>query len=502
MHRRIVRFVALVVSALAVAAVAFAARGPLSRSAVSAAIELATGYRVAFESLDLRADGATARRVTVARGGDRLLEAERVGVRYRLRDLFPGGTRRFGFEAIALDRPRVTLVRRADGSFASLGPLGVPVLQAPVAAGAVTLVPLRFTVTLDDGRIELDDRFRRLPEARRLVIGAIRGTLSVDSASRSTYHLRGDLGADPRQTLALDGRFGDAFALHRLRGDRLDLVPLLNYVVDTSAARFERATGRHADLRLYGFSRTPGAPITYHLAGSIELAGGRMRVPGLVPSATALRGRIDLFDGGLAAPSLAGRIADVPVRLAGGLLDWGHPAFRLGIDARTAALERLRGLFAFSRDLPLTGAASLSTLLEGPVASPLVAMRVAAPRVEYRLFHGTALGARAFYYDGGVDLIGLHAVAGGATLGVDGTIALGTVAFSRLAVSAARSTEGLPYAAEFAPGMTARAVAIVAGRGLELHARGTLDGDGGGVTAEEAFARGTRGLCHIGLIAL
>jgi len=500
-QRRGVGFVGSLAVLAAFVALFTALAGPLSRALVAGTIDLATGYRVAFDSLDLRGDRATATGVTLARGGEVLLQADRIAVRYRLRDLFPGGTQRYGLQSVALDRPRITLVRHADGSFNLSTRSAGPVPQAPVGAGAVTLVPLHFAATIRNGRISLDDRFRVLPQSRRFVIAALAGSVAIDTGAQSAYHLRGFL-ADPSQPVALDGRFDAGFALHRLRGKALALAPEINYFIDGFDARFERATARRADVRLYGFAPRPGGPIAYHLGGAVELVEGTMHVPGLKPLARGMTGRIDLFDGGLAAPALKARLGQLDVRIAGGLLDWRHLEFRLGLAAPRTTLEAVRRLFAFSHDVPLRGRARLTTLLEGPVGVPLVATHVTAAAFAFDVFAATALDARAIYYRNAVDVVGLRATYGGLATTANGAIDLGTPARSQLVVSVAGSSAAVPYLAEFATGTAVHATALVRGPDLRLDARGIVEGRGGGAALAGRFAVDARGDGELGPFAL
>src|SRR5665213_1786877 len=81
--------IALLVLALG-AGLAVVFRAPLLRAAVAAVLDVATGYRVAFTSLDLGWDAAVAEGVTVRRGPDPFVSIRRVTVHYTLRDLFPG----------------------------------------------------------------------------------------------------------------------------------------------------------------------------------------------------------------------------------------------------------------------------------------------------------------------------------------------------------------------------------------------------------------------------
>ncbi len=475
-----------------VATAAFA--GPLSRALVAALLDAATGDRVAFDTLDLRGDRAVATGITLVRGGATLLTVRRVSVRYHLRDLLPGAARQYGLEAIDVEGPRVTLVRRADGSFDVASLAAAPGSGPATPAQPVVHVPLRFAARVRDGSLRVEDRYRVLPESRRLEFDGLEGTLAYDSAGVTLYRLHSDVARDRQAKIDLSGRIDvpRGFAEHRIQAKSLDIVPFVNYFINSTTARFHRGFAKRLDLRAYGFA-APGGALAYHVAGSLELASGSMRIPGLVPNATEMTGRVDLFDGGFAAPALAARLDGIPARVAGGLYDWKDLQFRLGIALADAPLDRVRTLFAFSRNLPVVGAARLGTLLEGPVGLPLIATRLDAPALAYGRFPLSDLGARAIFYDGALDVVGLGARYGGLDVAAGGTIRVGAVTRSQLVVDVTGPAARVPYLAEVAPFARVEAIGLLAGPGLRLDARGTIAGAGGGAVLDGVFREDARG---------
>jgi hypothetical protein len=107
----------LFVCVASILALAWIFRAPLGRSALAAVADVATGGRVSFDTVALGRREATFGGLRFAYRGVPVLAARGVRVRYRLRDLLPGGTRRYGLEAIDVDDAEVVLARRADGSF-------------------------------------------------------------------------------------------------------------------------------------------------------------------------------------------------------------------------------------------------------------------------------------------------------------------------------------------------------------------------------------------------
>jgi hypothetical protein len=476
-----------VLAVLVILLVAF--RAPLARGAVCAVLDLVSGDRVAMDGLTVSPTTLGVAGLAVERDGAPLLAARRVDVRYDLRRLLFGGGPRYGLSAVTLVRPRLTVIRHADGSFnLPVGPAASPGSNAGTSdAQRSAAPPLAFTLTVRGASVVLDDPFRALAPARSLSADGIDADAAIDSAAGSRYRGRGRLGGDPRQAFGFAGRVGpNGFALHRVRAARIVLAPIVDYFVNAPSAEILAGDARDLDVTAYAFPGERGAPV-YHVAGSARIAGGAMRVPGLAVSADAMNGRLDVYDGGLAAPQLDAELGGIPVRLAGGLFGWHEPAFRLGILAR-ADLGRVRELFRFSRRLPLAGIVAVSTLLEGSVGAPLVATRVAAARVTYGRFPVDEAGGRALYYASGVDVVGAHGTYGGIGVAVDGSIALGGPdVLTRLVVAARGPAAAVPYLAQIAPGATIGANALLAGTGLRFDARGFADGSGGGVTLAAPF---------------
>jgi autotransporter translocation and assembly factor TamB len=466
---------------------AFWLRAPLARAAVAVLIDLATGYRVAFDSLDVGSDRAVVRGLHVTRGADPVLDAERVDVRYDPRGLVPGASPRFGLQSLLLVRPWLRVVRHADGSF-NIGTAGA---ATPAAAGAASggEAPWRFAARMRAGRVTVLDPGRALPDARVLLFTHLDAELRFDSSARTTYRLTGEVAADPAQRFRATGRIeSSGYAVHRLRAGALAVAPLADYFINTPSARIERGRIRELDLRAYAFPPEGGATGGYHVSGSGELVGGAMAIPGLLPAAREMRGRIDLTDDGIVAPELRAQLGPLDVRLAGGVYDWRAPALRLGIAAQPAELGAVRGLFNFSRNLPVAGAVRLSALVEGPAGDPLVATRLTATGVSYDGFPIARVAARTLYYDGAVDVVNARGAYGDLDVRSAGAIALGDAVHTRLFVDVRGPASQVPYAAQVAPGARLRAAAVLEGDGLRFDARGVANGEGAGTHVAGLFA--------------
>ncbi|MDP9107005.1 MAG: hypothetical protein M3N49_13875, partial [Candidatus Eremiobacteraeota bacterium] len=111
--RRVV-VVAATVAVLLVVLVA--ARHVIARNVLQTVLSSATGYDVRIGSQALGTNHAALFDVHVVKNGDPVLDADRVDVDYALRDIFPGGQHHFGFAAIAIQHPVLTITRHADGT--------------------------------------------------------------------------------------------------------------------------------------------------------------------------------------------------------------------------------------------------------------------------------------------------------------------------------------------------------------------------------------------------
>lgn len=481
-QRRRVRF-GFVLAAVVAALLLLLFRGPLWRGLIAGALDLATGDSVAFDGVELHGDRAVVSGLSVKRGADPLLDADRVEVRYQWRDLLPGGTRRYGLVSLDLQRPRLTFVRHADWSTnIALG--GGPGGGGPGAAQT----PLQFEATLEDGSIAVLDQTRRDPRTRQLSLDGIGGRAMVDTANRTSYRLRayvdGDQALGVRLAGVVDARRG--YALHHLQAALVPLPKLLNYLINVPSARVLAGTARDVDLRAYALGFAPGESPAYHLGGTAQIEGGTMTIPSLQRTARGMTGRVDLYDDGVAARQLDAVLAGIPLRLSGAIYDWSSPAFRLGV-AGTGPLHTLRTLFRFSRALPLEGDLTVGTLVEGKVGSPMVLTRVASPHADYAGYPVDGLSGNVVYDASRVDLVATRGRYGPIDVAVDGSLNLGDVTRSRLFVEARGPAAQVPYAAQIAPQAALHASGILTGDDLKIDGRGSLDGAGGGTSLAGLF---------------
>ena len=486
MSRRPARFAIAFVAVVALGLL-FAFRAPLVRACAAAAIDGATGYQVAFDDLLVSNGRISVRGLHVQRSGEPVLDADAADARVSARQLVFGGAHRYGLESIALERPHLYLIRHQDGGFnlpAGSATSGPPAGTGESAGGT----PLAFALTLHDGSLTIVDPNRVLRIARRIDFGAIEGSALVDSAARTSYRLRATLANRPSQPLEVRGRIdASGFAIHRMRGAVVSIVPVADYFINTPSAEMADGIVRNLDLRLFTFGARPDGSPDYHVVGTGQLEDGTMHLPDILVPATRMRGRVDLYDDGLVAPKLRARLGALDLLIGGGLYDRLGPQFRLGMVAARAPLRDVRRLFQVSRNLPLDGTARVSTFVESAVGSPLVVIRADAPHLAYDGFPVSAVSGRAVYYRSALAIAGVRGSYGGIATSVEGAVAFGDVVHTQLVVDAGVPAARIPYAAQIAPEARLHATALLAGDALKIDARGVVDGAGAGTTLSGVF---------------
>ena len=459
-------------------AVVFALRAPLLRATASAAIAVATGTGVSFGKLAIDADSIDARDVHVTRGSGLVADVPHLRVRYDLHEaIFGGGAHRYGLIAVTLEHPSIQLIRGKDGSF-DVGQSKTPAAAPSAAASAPpdSSPPLLATIDVDDAKLALHDPGRYLAGSRDVYLAQIGVHAKFDTKATSAYTVVARVPGDAPARMSAMGRFdASGFAVHRVRANAVAILPFVDYFINTSSAQIFAGTLYDGDVRFYSFGHDT------HVAGSARVSDGAMSVPGLLPAASKMNGRIDFYDNGISTTLLHATLGPLAARIEGGLygFDATSPSFRLGIAVTNGSLQDARKLFSFSRTLPIAGDARIETFLEGFAPKPIVITRVEAARASYGPYPLSAFASRALLYDSVVDVADTHARYDGLDVSAGGTIAIGDVAHIDLLAAIDGPASRVPYAAQLAPGAHLHAVARLAGDDLKLDARGELSGAGG-----------------------
>lgn len=445
------------------------ARHAIVRTVLEAALSGATGYDVRFDDQRLGWSHVAFLGVHVVKNGDPILDAERVDVEYALRDIFPGGAHRYGFAAIAIQKPVLTITRHADGSITFTRPGGTS--AAPPAATKQAATPLFFTLRIRDGVLRLIDTAPLQPDLANQTVDNVAVDASVKSDARTTARLDGVLlgrrtqgGAVARYPLGvrtvIDVQRG--IALTRLQARRLPLRGALGFFIHSKAVRFDDGVLDNIAATYYGLVSKAGGDFDYRAGGGFQLLGGRIAVGALAKPIRDLDGTFVLADTTLATAALNGTAAGVPLHGRGALYDlFGVPRFRIAL-AADADARALKTLFAFSANRPVTGTAHLETLLAAQLADPLIRTWIRGSRVAYDRYPVDALDGLVDYYHGAVTIAGVHARYGRALVDVGGHIDFTDRGNDfGFVLSAHGAGADLPYADAFAPDATIDATALI-----------------------------------------
>ena len=501
--RRVV-VVAATVAVLLV--VLFAARHLIARSILQTVISGATGYDVRIGSQALGANHAALFDVHVAKNGDPVLDAQRVDVDYALRDIFPGGQHRFGFAAIAIQRPVLTITRHADGTLTFNRTGGTS--GAPPTATRKAAAPYYFTARVRDGVIRLIDVAPLQPDLAVQTIENVSIDASVKSDARTTARVDGVLlgrrapGAPVTrypltERTVIDVQRG--IALNRITARELPLRGALGYFIHAKALRFDDGVLDDVDAQYFALAPKPETDFVYRLGGHADLHGGRIAVGALAREVRDLDARLVITDDMLATKSIDATLAGVPVHGRGAIYDlFGTPSARIALVANDD-LRRLRTVFAFSAGMPLSGGARLQTLLESKLSQPLIHTWLGAGRIAYDRYPIDGANGYVDYYDNAVTMDAIRARYGVADLLVGGRALFADAGNDFAFVLNARGPgASIPYADVLAPDSGVIATAMIEAPPNEgFRARGTIAAHGA-TTGSGTFAVDPHGVGEFG----
>ncbi|MBV8354607.1 MAG: hypothetical protein JO101_04745, partial [Candidatus Eremiobacteraeota bacterium] len=499
------RIVALVAAGLAVLVVlGIFARNALLARTLETTVRLATGYGLAIGRAQFGSHHATLFDVHVSRGPDPVLDARRVDLDYALRDLFPGGERRYGFVGVAIRSPHLWLVRHKDGSFNVVGPGGQSNVPAQTR-GAVK--PYFFTARISDGTLDLIDRAPYDPSAQRVTFAHLNGEASVKTTERTRYRLDGallDNGVSYPWSIRATIDVPRGYAIHHIRARAFPIRALTNYLMHTDEVRVTRGTLHRLDASFYTLALTAAVdkPVVYHLSGSAALDAVALRARILTKPVEDLRGRLDFADDLVATDRLYGRIGSTQFQAAGGIFDFANARFRLAVNARDD-LHALAGHFSFSQGQPLGGNATVSALVEGLIDNPLIYVKLRARAMHYQAIPIDAF-AGTIGINNDVILVGdAKASLGARSARISGRfVTSGRDLDSLLAFDGSGPGGTVPYLDRLAPLAGTELVATLRGTGGQFDASGLVHAAGGGASVDGTFAIARNGVGTFGPISI
>ncbi len=447
--------------------VLIAARHLIVRAVLETTLSVATGYSVRIGSQTLGTHHGVLFDVHVAKNGDPVLDAQRVDVEYALRDIFPGGAHRFGFAAISIQKPVLTITRHADGTLTFNRVGGTSAAAPPPTRKAAA--PYYFTARVRDGVVRLVDEAPLQTDLANQTIENVSIDASVKSDARTTARLDGVLvgrraaGAPvTRYPLALrsiiDVQRG--IGLNTITARELPLRGVLGFLVHSKSIRFDDGVLSGVDARVFALA-PQGDDFRYRLGGHADLRDGRLAVSALAHEVRNLDASFVIADDMFSSTALHATLGGIPVRGRGALYGlFGTPSLWLGFTA-DADLHVMRSLFGFTAKLPLSGRAHFETLLESSISQPLIHTAFTLPHLRYDRFPIDALDGVVDYRDNAVVIDGLRGRFGSVSLALGGRVLVNDAGDDvQLALSASGAGAALPYTDLLAPDSNVRAVAL------------------------------------------
>ncbi len=442
------------------------------RFALSSIVPLATGYDVSVDDVRLQAHHGALVGVHVSRHGQRVLDAARIDLYYDLRELLPGSKHRFGLTAIAIDRPHITIVHNQNGTYNIAIPKAV---SGGTRRRGVNGVPLDFTVRVRDASAALIDEYRFYKESRRQRVDRIDVDLSIDSAVETHYKATGfleDTGAQPFR-IAGTINYVDGYALHHVHVRAIPITAIGNYFINSTAARILGGTVRNFDLHAWAYGVGPNSNAAYHLSGSGYLADGMMNVKSLDSPIAHINGVINVFDSGFAAPRATAIVGHIPIVFAGGIFDFAHPQFRLGVDGR-GDLRNLGEVARFAANLPIHGGVRIHALVEGDISDPVLMIGYGGKLFNYGAVPIQNPRGVVALYRNKLIVLPFHATYDGMHLHLQGMLQLGKQVQSTLALHAIGPSSRMPYLSGLVTDQPVATEALLQGTDVLFDARGYL----------------------------
>src|SRR5579872_4229915 len=106
-----------IATTLILALVGWFARDPLLRAALEGTVALASDYTLHVGTAHVTRSHLMLGDIALSRRGDPVLDVQQLDIDYALRDLLPGGKRRYGLVGIDVVRPQLYVIRHKDGSY-------------------------------------------------------------------------------------------------------------------------------------------------------------------------------------------------------------------------------------------------------------------------------------------------------------------------------------------------------------------------------------------------
>jgi autotransporter translocation and assembly factor TamB len=412
-------------------------------------------------------------RVT-ATGPDPVLEADHLEVTYNLRDLAVGSHRAFGLSGIRATRPRVTLVRYADGTW------NAPIQQKGQRGPTLSVGPFVFDARINDGSIDVRDETKPRTAVRELRVAGIQIAAHIDQHARSTYRVDAALMDGGREyPIAgrgfLDDRIG--YEDNHWSSRAIPLVPLAGFLLSVPQASVAGGSLDDVDAHYFGLPARDGT-IARHLTAHGYLNSLRVYIRTVHASLRDVHGDVYAYDDGAVAPHVEASLAGIPIAIAGGVYGLTAPQVRFGVRAH-GSLSQAARIATIIAGKHVAGDIALTALAEGPVANPLILAAVSSKAIAYESFPVDDLDALVAIEGNDADVVRAAARYRDVRVDLRGTTMLTGSRPSLEGVARARGpVDTVPYAATILGPMNLDAVAVASGSADAFAAGGVVEGTG------------------------
>src|SRR5665213_2279082 len=300
-----------------------------------------------------------------------LLFLDHLSIDYDLTAVFRRQGWRQSIESVRLQGLKIFVWRGAGGGW-NVTPLqsrGPKIAEGDNAAYFTMFPACR--VELDDATVVLNDELRGFQSS----VDRIHGNLDTRSFPKVAFALAGQTEGHAQRNLALAGTWNqkDKALAARLNLDDVALARYLNYFLPIQGLHFTAGT---ASLSIQ-LRKEAGRSL--EASGRAELLGGALSLPGVRQPVSQIRGAMAFASGALRFKKSRAHFLGSDWAASGAILDLGRPRFDLTVTNPGGPLDVLsqeaRGLGLLS----LSGTASVTASLLGPVAAPRVAATLRVP---------------------------------------------------------------------------------------------------------------------------
>ena len=443
-------------------------------AAIIRAVAGGAGYDVRIGKLQVGLNAATAQDTNVTnRAGEPVFSSRQIDVRYSIRYLLPGSQRRrFGIDALDIQRPTLTLIHHADGTYN---------VTLPKNAGSSKpdTSPIDLRVRVRDGSVVLLDRYVVPGQERRQRIVGLAADAVLAPHAHSFYNVRLDL-EDGRTLHPIIGKATfDAdrgFESQRWTASDVPVGPLLDFALPSHAVNIVDGDMRNVDGRIYTFVDPDGTTHT-HTALRADLTNGKIYLEGVIKPLRDAHGILLGYDNGLTTNGVDATLAGVPLHLAGGVYGLDAPTVHFALVGR-GQLAQLQQAIAPSQRQPVAGDLTFALRAQGPLNAPVVTGTFFSPQLVYRGYPADNAEGTFSLHGSNLDLLDARFAYGPVTVDAHGTVVLAKDVATNIVVALHADGDRLPYVGQLMHGLQLTSVVHVAGNGTKLASDGIVYGTG------------------------